>query len=117
MKQGLRLLLQEFLFDRNTLDGNSVVERVQNLLDKLREYIQLNRDTKIEAMFLQVTDQEKATLFDDPPSKPLTGIEASKPQSTLTSGSNFHHQVRPAVTNDQVIRGNSTAYFYIVIVY
>ena len=103
MKQRLRLLLKEFLFEKDTLDGNSLVERVQNLLDKLREYMQLNRDIKIEAMFLQVTDQEKATLFDDQPSKPLTGIEASRPQSTLTSGSNFHHQLRPEVTNNQVI--------------
>ena len=78
------------------------MERVQNLLDKLREYMQLNRDIKIEAMFLQVMDQEKATLFDDYPSKSLTGIEASE---ALTSGPNFHHQLRPEVTNNQVIEG------------
>ena len=62
---------------------------MQNLLDKLREYIQLNRNTKIEAMFLQVTEKEKVTLFDDNLSRPMADNEASQPQSTLTSFPEF----------------------------
>ena len=90
MKQRLRLLLEEFLLDKETLvdnqcmDKKSLVDRVHNLLNKLREYIQLNRDTKIEAMFLQLTDTEKVTLFDDNLSRPMADNEASQPQSTLT---------------------------------
>ena len=100
MKQRLRLVLQEFLLGNEGLDGNHVVERVNHLLDKLREYIQLNRDTKIEAMYIQITDTEKVTVFNDHHRRPLADTEAScQPQSTLTSYSNFHHQQRPAENN------------------
>ena len=86
MKQRLRLVLQEFLLGNEGLVGNHVVERVNHLLDKLREYIQLNRDSKIEAMYIQLTDTEKVTVFNDDHSRHLADTEAScQPQSTLTS--------------------------------
>ena len=103
MKQRLRVVLQEFLLGNEGLVGNHVVERVNHLLDKLREYIQLNRDTKIEAMYIQITDTEKVTVFNDQDHhrRPLADTEAScQPQSTLTSYSNFHHQQRPPAENN-----------------
>lgn len=68
---------------------------MENLLDKLREYIQLNRNTEVEAMFLQLSEKEKVTLFDDNLSRPMADNEASQPQSTLTSLPEFLPSLPP----------------------
>ena len=46
---------------------NKLVDRMLNLLNKPREYIQLNRDTTVQTLTLQPTVREGVIVYDDSP--------------------------------------------------
>ena len=50
------------LHNQGTTKDN-LVDRILNLLNKLREYIQLNSDANIDAMSLHLTDKKKAIIL------------------------------------------------------
>ena len=46
---------------------NKVVDRLLNLLNRPREYIQLHRDTTVQSLTLQPTVKEGIILYEDSP--------------------------------------------------
>ena len=62
------LLVEHMLLVGNQGTGkNKLVDRMLNLLNKPREYIQLNRDTTVQTLTLQPTVREGVIVYDDSP--------------------------------------------------
>ena len=118
----LRILLQSYLLGQDLMlhnqgtSQNNLVDRTLNLLNKFRQYIQLNRDTKIDAMSLHLTDKKKVTVLveapilmsdkagsstsndyntDLPSYGQINPDDQSRPQLALSSYSNFNPQQSP----------------------
>ena len=118
----LRILLQSFLVGQDLMlhnqgtSQNNLVDRTLNILNKFRQYIQLNRDTNIDAISLHLADKKKVTVLVEAPI--LMSVEAgsstsndyntdlpsygqinpydqSRPQLALPSHSNFNPQQSP----------------------
>ena len=67
-------MLQDFLLGEHLLlvgnqgvGKNKVVDRLLNLLNRPREYIQLHRDTTVQSLTLQPTVKEGIILYEDSP--------------------------------------------------
>jgi len=67
-------MLQDYLLGEHILlvgnqgtGKNKLVDRMLNLLNKPREYIQLNRDTTVQTLTLQPTVREGVIVYDDSP--------------------------------------------------
>eukprot|EP00092_Neocalanus_flemingeri_P037789 GFUD01041137.1.p1 GENE.GFUD01041137.1~~GFUD01041137.1.p1 ORF type:complete len:1900 (+),score=456.60 GFUD01041137.1:60-5702(+) len=70
----MEAMLQDFLLGEHLLlvgnqgtGKNKLVDRLLNLLNKPREYIQLNRDTTVQTLTLQPTVREGVIVYDDSP--------------------------------------------------
>ena len=70
----MEAMLQDFLLGEHLLlvgnqgtGKNKVVDRLLHLLNKPREYIQLNRDTTVQTLTLQPTVREGVIVYDDSP--------------------------------------------------
>ena len=70
----MEAMLQDFLLGEHMLlvgnqgtGKNKLVDRMLNLLNKPREYIQLNRDTTVQTLTLQPTVREGVIVYDDSP--------------------------------------------------
>merc|ERR1712013_117303 len=70
----MEAMLQDFLLGEHLLlvgnqgtGKNKLVDRLLHLLNKPREYIQLNRDTTVQTLTLQPTVREGVIVYDDSP--------------------------------------------------
>jgi len=70
----MEAMLQDFLLGEHLLlvgnqgtGKNKVVDRLLHLLNKPREYIQLNRDTTVQTLTLQPSVREGVIVYDDSP--------------------------------------------------
>jgi len=70
----MEAMLQDYLLGEHMLlvgnqgtGKNKLVDRMLNLLNKPREYIQLNRDTTVQTLTLQPTVREGVIVYDDSP--------------------------------------------------
>lgn len=70
----MEAMLQDFLLGEHLLlvgnqgtGKNKLVDRLLNLLNKPREYIQLNRDTTVQTLTLQPSVREGVIVYDDSP--------------------------------------------------
>jgi len=70
----MEAMLQDFLLGEHLLlvgnqgvGKNKLIDRMLNLLNKPREYIQLNRDTTVQTLTLQPSVREGVIIYDDSP--------------------------------------------------